>query len=55
MIAPPQVQAHNFARAIRTDIIYTLFCLIASHGTGFLLLTEPVSIPALPYQRRRKC
>jgi hypothetical protein len=24
MIAPPQVQAHNFARAIRTDIAFSL-------------------------------
>jgi hypothetical protein len=24
MIAPPQVQAHNFARAIRTDIVFSL-------------------------------
>jgi hypothetical protein len=23
--APPQVQAHNFAKAIRTDIVLTLF------------------------------
>jgi len=25
MIAPPQVQAHNFAKAIRTDIVLSLF------------------------------
>jgi hypothetical protein len=24
MIAPPQVQAHNFAKAIRTDIVFSL-------------------------------
>ncbi|MFD1107298.1 hypothetical protein [Sphingobium olei] len=38
MIAPPQVQAHNLASAIRTDIGSTLFCLppmaLAPDGPG---------------------
>jgi hypothetical protein len=32
MIAPPQVQAHNFAKAIRTDIVFSLSDLGAIPG-----------------------
>ncbi|APZ97055.1 hypothetical protein BWQ93_00015 [Sphingopyxis sp. QXT-31] len=35
MIAPPQVQAQSFARAIRTDIDFSLFsrCLVGRRHT----------------------
>lgn len=34
MIAPPQVQAHNFARAILTDMIRTLFSALGCRKSG---------------------
>ncbi|MBB5707845.1 hypothetical protein FHR21_003213 [Sphingopyxis panaciterrulae] len=33
MIAPPQVQAQSLARAIRTDIGFSLFSRCAAHRT----------------------
>src|SRR3546814_15276387 len=43
MIAPPQAQAHNLAKAIRTDIFDTLFVL---RGDQVPHVTHPISSSA---------
>src|SRR3546814_14162728 len=40
MIAPPQAQAHNLAKAIRTDIFDTIFVL---RGDQVPPVTQPIS------------
>jgi hypothetical protein len=51
MIAPPAVQAHNFANAILTDISSTLFC----RGPGEEMCSPPgLLCPRSKSSRRRR-
>ena len=48
MIAPPHVQAHNFAKAIRTDIRRTLFQ--ASKPVRIIVAKHPVPLLAIAHR-----